>query len=88
MYLFIFYAFLSWNRLTGFEDIVHMGAALAAMSRGSSQVDGCTVRKNRRVPNGGKVGRELGHDVLNAGLCSAGWTDSCVWMVEALKAWC
>uniref|UniRef100_H3DNC9 phospholipase A2 n=1 Tax=Tetraodon nigroviridis TaxID=99883 RepID=H3DNC9_TETNG len=31
----------------GFEDIIYMGAAVAAMSRGSSQVDGCKMQKNR-----------------------------------------
>lgn len=44
MFFFIFFsACLSWNWLTGFEDIVHMGAAVAAMSRGSSRVDGCRM---------------------------------------------
>uniref|UniRef100_H3C1P0 phospholipase A2 n=1 Tax=Tetraodon nigroviridis TaxID=99883 RepID=H3C1P0_TETNG len=38
---------LSLNWLTGFEDIIYMGAAVAAMSRGSSQVDGCKMQKNR-----------------------------------------
>lgn len=46
-FVFFFYAFLSWNWVTGFEDIIHMGAAVAAMSRGSSQVDGCKTETDR-----------------------------------------
>lgn len=87
MFLF-FYAtgpFLSLYWLTGFEDLVHMGAAVAAMSTGSYQVDGCRPETDRRVTN---VGRELGWKVFKTELCSAGWTGSFVWMVEALKAWC
>uniref|UniRef100_H3C5G7 phospholipase A2 n=1 Tax=Tetraodon nigroviridis TaxID=99883 RepID=H3C5G7_TETNG len=38
---------LRFTNVFCFEDIIYMGAAVAAMSRGSSQVDGCKMQKNR-----------------------------------------